>query len=214
MEPEAIRIDEKEPGMRIPGTFVFRCDVFNPVTRTQTFEALQEFVTTSLRQGDNVYVHCVSGMRRSVIVATLLSAILMGITLESAMDIINQSRNVEFHMHTGRQWNIRYESMEGLWMDEMHRQHLDRVDSVNAVIHVISDSEEIDNRAIEVLHAASSIQSSARQMHSRTSSLAFINALGLETTAAFSRNSQEVNPGRLLPPLQPADGYVTRPDAA
>ena len=91
MEPEAIKIDERgASGMRIPGAFVFRCDVFNPVTRTPDFETLQEFVITSLRQGDNVYVHCVTGIRRSVVVAALLSARLMSITLEAAMDIINQ----------------------------------------------------------------------------------------------------------------------------
>ncbi len=101
MEPEAVRIDGRDSDTRIPGAFVFRCDVFNPVTRTSDFEALQEFVITSLRQGDNVYVHCVAGVRRAVIVAALLSAILMGIRLEAAMDIINQSRNVEFNMHTG-----------------------------------------------------------------------------------------------------------------
>ena len=123
MEPESVIIDEREAGRRIPGAFVFRCDVSNPVARTSDFEALQEFTITSLRQGDNVYVHCVTGVRRAVIVAALLSAILMDITLEAAIDIINQSRHVEFNFHTGRHWNTKYESMEGQWMDEMHQKY-------------------------------------------------------------------------------------------
>jgi len=123
MEPETVIVDEREAGRRIPGAFVFRCDVSNPVTRTSDFESLQEFVITSLRQGDNVYVHCVTGVRRAVIVAALLSAILMDIDLEAAMDIINQSLHVEFNMHTWRQWNTGHESMEERWIDEMHQKH-------------------------------------------------------------------------------------------
>ena len=220
MEPEAIKIDEKASGMRIPGAFVFRCDVFNPVTRTPDFETLQEFVITSLRQGDNVYVHCVTGIRRSVIVAALLSAVLMGITLEAAMDIINQSRNVEFNMHTGRQWNIRYESMEGLWMDEMHQKNLDRedteflcreVDGIRAVVHVIEDAEE------------AAIQSPYHLMQSHTSPLLPVDpeTMPMEDqqsdfehplTAEGDDNPQEANPESSSSPLQISAGQATRSD--
>ena len=44
MEPEAVQIGElfRESGVRIPGAFVFRCDVSNPVTRVSDLEALSD----------------------------------------------------------------------------------------------------------------------------------------------------------------------------
>ena len=155
MEPEAVRIDERESGTRIPGAFVFHCDAFNPVTRTSDFEALQEFVITSMRQGDNVYVHCVAGVRRAVIVAAILSTISMDIMLETAMDIINQSRNVDL--------DVRYDRMAGRWMDEMHQRYLDIEDTTylchlhssgRAVVHGIADGERNENPVSEAPHAA------------------------------------------------------------
>jgi len=144
MEPEAVRIDERESGTRIPGAFVFHCDAFNHVTRTSDFEALQEFVITSMRQGNNVYVHCVAGIRRAVIVAAILSTISMNIMLATAMDMINQTRNVD--------WYVRYDRMAGRWMDEMHQRYLDIDDTTHlrhlhssghAVVHMIADANPV-----------------------------------------------------------------------
>ena len=107
-------------------------------------------------------------------------------------------------------------------MDEMHRQHLDRedteylcqlVDSGHAVIHVNSDSEEIDNHTGDVLHTASVIQSPDHHVHSHTSSLTLVNALTLEAATSISNSPQEANPERSLSPLQLAAGRATRPDA-
>jgi rhodanese-related sulfurtransferase len=165
MEPESVIIDEREAGRRIPGAFVFRCDVSNPVTRTSDFEALQEFVITSLRQEDNVYVHCVTGVRRAVIVAALLSAILMDIKLEAAMDIINQSRHVEFSIHTGQQWNARYESMEGHWMDEMHQKYRgtgnQRHDSGQSSGSCRSTPDQVCDATFEVARAVAAAEEAA-----------------------------------------------------
>jgi len=154
MEPEAVRIDERESGTRIPGAFVFHCDVFNHVTRTSDFEALQEFVITSMRQGNNVYVHCVAGVRRAVIMAAILSTISMNIMLETAMDIINQARNID--------WWVRYDRMAGRWMDEMHQRYFDISDATyslhlhsrgQAVVHVVAEGRIIVNPATEAPHA-------------------------------------------------------------
>ena len=144
MEPEAVRIDERESGTRIPGAFVFHCDAFNHVTRTSDFEALQEFAITSMRQGNNVYVHCVAGIRRAVVVAAILSTISMNITLATAMDMISQTRNVD--------WRVRYDRMAGRWMDEMHQKYLHIDDTTHlrhlrsighAVVHMIADGSPV-----------------------------------------------------------------------
>jgi len=123
MEPEAVTIDEKEAGKRSPVASVVGCDVSNPITRTSDIEALQEFVITSLRQGNDVNVHYVTGGKQAVIVAASRSIILIDIKLKSAMDVTNQPRHVEFDIRTKRQWNTRYGSMEVYWMDENYARH-------------------------------------------------------------------------------------------
>ena len=188
MEPESVIIDEREAGRRIPGAFVFRCDVSNPVARTSDFEALQEFAITSLRQGDNVYVHCVTGVRRAVIVAALLSAILMDITLEAAIDIINQSRHVEFNFHTGRHWNTRYESMEGQWMDEMHRRYRGTGSQLHDIGHSSSSRRSTPDQVCDVTFDAP-IHANADQTRA-----AGFDETPVQSTLPTHSTPQEVNP--------------------
>ena len=114
MDPEVVHIGEAltEAGIRIPGAQVFRCDVSNPTNMRSDLEAFKHIVIESLRQGNNVYVHCVAGIRRAPIIAAGISAMAMGIRLKDAKDIINQSRNVEFEgMQVGQY------GMEGPWSD-------------------------------------------------------------------------------------------------
>ena len=96
MDPETVQVGESfgESGMCIPGALVFRCDVSDPIKRASDLEALKDRVISSLRQGDNAYVHYVAGIKRAPIVAAILSAMLMGIKLDEAKDIINQSRKL------------------------------------------------------------------------------------------------------------------------
>ena len=77
-----------------------------------------------LEQGDNAYVHCVSGISRAPMAAAVMSSMLMGIDFEDAKDIINQTRNVKFEgMHGGQR------SMGGPWIDEVLQKG-----TINAVV--------------------------------------------------------------------------------
>jgi hypothetical protein len=55
-------------------------------------QTLRPCLVDSLRQGDNAYVHCISGITRAPTTAALLSAMLMRIICEQAKRIIDQTR--------------------------------------------------------------------------------------------------------------------------
>ena len=93
-----------EAGMLIPNTVSFRCEMSNSRARLADMRALRPCLLNSLRQGDNAYVHCVSGISRAPMATAVMGAMLMGISFEDAKD-----SNVSFD--EGEQ------SMEGAWID-------------------------------------------------------------------------------------------------
>ena len=95
--------------MFIPNTVSYRCEMSNPKARTTDMQALKSIVVNSLRQGDNAYVHCVSGISRAPMAAAVMCSILMGITFDQAKDLIGQTRNVRFD--GGEQ------CMQGAWIE-------------------------------------------------------------------------------------------------
>ena len=103
----------KGRGMHIPGAVLFRCEISNPHARLVDMQILRPCVFDSLRNGHNVYIHCVSGITRAPMAAAVLCAMLMGITLEEAKHIISQSRNVSFH--SGKDLN-------GAWIPRLLRE--------------------------------------------------------------------------------------------
>jgi len=103
-----------EWGMFIPGTKAFRCEMSNPDARLADMQALKPCLVNSLRQGDNAYVHCVSGLSRAPLAAAVMSAVLMGISFEKARDIISQTRNVKFYGDERR--------MQGAWINRVLRE--------------------------------------------------------------------------------------------
>ena len=72
-------------------------------------QALKSILVNSLRQGDNAYVHCVSGISRAPMAAAVMCSFLMGITFDQAKDLIGQTRNVRFDGGEQR--------MQGAWID-------------------------------------------------------------------------------------------------
>ena len=84
-----------EWGMIIPDSLVFRCEMSNPHDRLKDMQELLPCVLNSLRQGDNAYCHCVTGVSRAPRAAAVISAKLMGITFEQAQYIIDQVRNIK-----------------------------------------------------------------------------------------------------------------------
>jgi hypothetical protein len=99
--------------MSIPDTLVFRCEMSNPGARLRDMQALLPCVLNSLKQGDNAYCHCVTGVSRAPRAAAAIGAKLMGITFEQAMYIIGQVRNIKSDKDEKK--------MEGLWADSILR---------------------------------------------------------------------------------------------
>ena len=143
-QPTEVQVEPGgEEGMLIPGTVVFRCEMSNRHTRLADMRVLKPCLVNSLRQGDNAYVHCVSGISRAAMAAAVMSSILMGISFEKAKDIINQTRNVSFDKAEQR--------MQGAWIDGVIREGV-----TNAVVPTgfscrISNPEEV------VVHATASV---------------------------------------------------------
>jgi len=106
--------DDGGDGMIIPDTVQFRCEMSNPHARLADMRMLKSCLVNSLRQGDNAYVHCVSGISRAPMAAAVMSAMLMGITFEEAQGIIDQTRNVSFAKGEQR--------MQGAWIYRVLRE--------------------------------------------------------------------------------------------
>jgi hypothetical protein len=112
--PEDVLLEDGgEWGMSIPDTLVFRCEMSKASARLKDMQALMPYLLNSLRQGDNAYVHCVTGVSRAPRAAAVISAKLMGITFEQAKYIIDQVRNIK---NDGGE-----ERMEGLWAEGILR---------------------------------------------------------------------------------------------
>jgi hypothetical protein len=110
-DPTAVTVEgNRGRGMHIPGAILFRCEMSNQYARLLDMQMLRPCVIDSLRQGDNAYIHCVSGITRAPLAAALLCATLMNINLDEAMYIINQCRNVDFN--SGR-------NMHGAWIPKL-----------------------------------------------------------------------------------------------
>ena len=108
--------------------------------------ALKSCLVNSLRQGDNAYVHCVSGISGAPVAAAVLSSLLMGISLEEAKAIINQTRNVQFDgMQAGRR------SMEGPWVEDLLREGVTMAEVPTGFSCRVSHPQDV------VVHATTSI---------------------------------------------------------
>ena len=113
-DPTECQVEEDgAAGMFIPDTVPFRCEMSNPNSRLQDMRTLKSCLVNSLRQGDNAYVHCITGITRAPIAAAVMGAMLMGISFAEAKAIIDQVRNVNLDSasHT-----------EGAWIDRVIRE--------------------------------------------------------------------------------------------
>jgi hypothetical protein len=100
-------------GMLIPDTVPFRCEMSNPNSRLQDMRMLKSCLMNSLRQGDNAYIHCITGITRAPMAAAVISAMLMGISFAEAKGIIEQVRNVSLDSAS---------HLEGAWIDRVLRE--------------------------------------------------------------------------------------------
>ena len=116
--PTRVEVEEGEGewGMFIPETAFYRCEMSNPERRSGDVRGLIPCLYNSLRQGDNAYVHCVSGLSRAPLAAALQGAVLMGTDFERAQSIVSQVRQVKFNRSESR--------MLGPWMDTVLRERV------------------------------------------------------------------------------------------
>jgi hypothetical protein len=103
-----------EWGMFIPGTKPFRFALSSPQARMWDIRALQTCLVNSLRQGDNAYVHCTTGISKGPNTAALLGAILMRISFNEALSIVEQACSLE--RSNLAKWEIH---MLNPWMNEV-----------------------------------------------------------------------------------------------
>jgi len=92
----------------------------NANVRAKHMEATMDCVINSVRQGDNVYVHCVSGLSRGPVAAMILSAELMGISMDDARWWVNHARNVKDERGSWRNYG-HCEDMDGPWIAKILR---------------------------------------------------------------------------------------------
>ena len=94
--PTEVEVRRGEKGERIPDTMAFRCEMSNSRQRLTDMRLLKPRVVNSLRQGDNAYIHCVTGVSRAPVAAAVIASSLMDVSFGRAKYIINQARNVDF----------------------------------------------------------------------------------------------------------------------
>ena len=81
-------------GLMIPGTRYFKFEMSNADQRPTDFRKLLPVVANSLLQGDNAYIHCMSGVHRAPLAAAVLAANLHDEALEDSMKRIESVRTV------------------------------------------------------------------------------------------------------------------------
>ena len=113
-DPTAVEVERGVEGMHIPGTMSYRCEMSNPHARLADMRSLRSTLVNSLRQGDNAYVHCISGISRAPMAAAVMCSLLMKISFKESQKIIDSVRNVSF--------NKGEERMKGAWIDCVIRE--------------------------------------------------------------------------------------------
>jgi len=147
--PTHVQVEPRgEWGMLIPGTRAFRCEMSNPEARLADMRALKACLVNSLRQGDNAYVHCVSGLSRAPMAAAVMGAMLMGISFEEAKGIIDQTRNVDFDKGERR--------MQGAWINSVLREKVTNVAVPTGFSCRVSDQNEALVHATTVIEGRTS----------------------------------------------------------
>ena len=87
--------DNSTKGMFIPGAVHHTVEVSNPDNRAADVRRLKSLLATSLYQGDNAYVHCMTGVCRAPVVASVLYALLTQSDPFRAFEKISYIRNIQ-----------------------------------------------------------------------------------------------------------------------
>ena len=122
---------------------MFRCEMSNYHARASDMRALLPCLINSLRQGDNAYIHCVSGLSRAPVAAAVASARAMCISFDCAKQIIDQVRNVKFKANHDN----RYRPLDGPWIDTILRS------TIPEAVAPIGFSWIVTRNSVGIVHA-------------------------------------------------------------
>jgi len=82
-------------GLIIPGTCYYKMEISHPTKCEQDFTELKSDVLTSLVAGENVYVHCITGITRGPLGAAILRAMATNTTLEQSVQMVQRLRRCD-----------------------------------------------------------------------------------------------------------------------
>ena len=140
--PTEVWVDKRcddSRGIFIPDAEYFRLEMSNPGSRQWDFRKLRTALLTSLRQGDNAYVHCMTGLCRAPLAASMLTSLIMNEDVDAAMKRVESLRNVQL--------DAAFASMGGSWMGKLVNER--------CAVHAQSDCYlvETSRLASTVVHA-------------------------------------------------------------
>ena len=125
-------------GVVIPNAELFKLEMSNHNARQRDIRRLRTTLVTSLRQGDNAYVHCVTGLARAPTAACILVSLLMDEDVASATRRIAKLRNVQLYdKNTAK--------MRGDWMD--------RIVGETCIVHQDSNFYLANTKKTALVHA-------------------------------------------------------------
>ena len=110
--PTEVMVDDADPesyGVLLPDTEYFKLEMSNAGVRKQDLRKLRTTLLTSMRQGDNAYIHCMTGLCRAAIGGALVGALVMDEEISCSISRVVDLRNVQMD----KAWR----NMGGPWMD-------------------------------------------------------------------------------------------------
>ena len=111
--PTEVWVDDSDPnsqGLLLPGTEFYKLEMSNESVRMQDLRKLRTNLLTSMRQGDNAYIHCMTGLCRAAIGGALLGGLIMNEDFSTSASRVVDLRNVQMD----RAWK----NMGGPWIDQ------------------------------------------------------------------------------------------------
>ena len=82
-------------GIILPECCYYKLEISHPTKCEEDFRKIRSYVLTSLVEGDNVYVHCITGKTRGPMGAAILRALATNTKLESSVKMVQRLRNCE-----------------------------------------------------------------------------------------------------------------------
>jgi len=89
--------DNATQGVQIPGAVFFNVEMSNAKARGPCIRRCRNIILSSLLDGENCYIHCVSGVSRAPVAAAVLTAFLHREPVQTALGRVNMLRQTKQH---------------------------------------------------------------------------------------------------------------------